>query len=216
LRIFKRNKKGAQPQEKKKEKTKILTPAISHFFLRILTTTLKISLFLLAIFIAYRFFRIVFTLHNFLFVFKYLFVSFLAFFALWLLFITLQELLRENEETFSQFTSLIKSFRYKLAIFQGDIPQRELILDKPYYTLGRGQTCDIIIDEACVSRKHCQIVVKNERYHLLDDDSRNGTYVNGERVGNIPVLLQDGDEISLGATGKDIKQRIVFEHVKKQ
>jgi pSer/pThr/pTyr-binding forkhead associated (FHA) protein len=101
-----------------------------------------------------------------------------------------------------------------MVIFLRDTFQRELLLDKPFYTIGRGRICDIAVDEDCVSRKHCQVVLKNGKYHLVDDGSRNGTYINGERVGSIPHLLQDGDEISLGITGKDISHRIVFQHIK--
>jgi len=63
--------------------------------------------------------------------------------------------------------------------------------------LGRGAGCQLVLDDALVSRKHAQIVVKPEGAVLEDLGSVNGVFVNGERVsGNRP--LRDGDRIVIG------------------
>ncbi len=53
-------------------------------------------------------------------------------------------------------------------------------------------------DDDYFSRMHCLIEVNTPRCHLTDLDSRNGTYVNGERVQ--AAELKDGDEIRGGKT----------------
>jgi pSer/pThr/pTyr-binding forkhead associated (FHA) protein len=62
-------------------------------------------------------------------------------------------------------------------------------------TLGRGDFCDLQIPGQTVSRLHCQIDLEGSLY-LLRDHSRNGTWVNGQRVESCP--LSHGDWIKVG------------------
>lgn len=80
----------------------------------------------------------------------------------------------------------------------------EFDFDKPELTIGRDTNNDIQFDtekELGVSREHGKIIKKaDDCFVLMDNNSRNGTYVNGKKVtGN--VLIQPGDEIKLGANG---------------
>ena len=53
--------------------------------------------------------------------------------------------------------------------------------------------------EGYVSRNHARVACFQERYHVIDLDSANGTYVNGERlVPRQPRRLASGDRILLG------------------
>lgn len=52
-------------------------------------------------------------------------------------------------------------------------------------------------DESSISAQHCTIRHVRGRFTLMDDNSTNGTQVNGLYV-NEPVLLNEGDEITLG------------------
>ena len=50
-----------------------------------------------------------------------------------------------------------------------------------------------------ISRNHARITMNRHRYRLIDLDSANGTYVNGERLApRVPRLLRDDDRIRLG------------------
>jgi pSer/pThr/pTyr-binding forkhead associated (FHA) protein len=69
-------------------------------------------------------------------------------------------------------------------------------LDRPVTRLGRGIASDVTLDDASVSRRHALVVVRGERCVLLDDRSRNGTWLNGDRVSEAP--LRDGDVFTLG------------------
>jgi len=50
-----------------------------------------------------------------------------------------------------------------------------------------------------ISRNHARVSVNRRRYHLIDLDSANGTYVNGQRLTpRVPRPLRDEDRIRLG------------------
>jgi pSer/pThr/pTyr-binding forkhead associated (FHA) protein len=62
--------------------------------------------------------------------------------------------------------------------------------------IGRSPACDIVLDDASVSRRHAVIVHRSGRAVILDDRSLNGVFVNGERVAE--AVLSDGDGIAIG------------------
>jgi hypothetical protein len=72
--------------------------------------------------------------------------------------------------------------------------------DRPV-TLGRLDTCDVVLDDPTVSKAHAEIRRDGEGdgdgFEIFDLESRNGTRVNGYGVAR--QRLQDGDEIHLGA-----------------
>jgi len=82
-----------------------------------------------------------------------------------------------------------------LAIEDGD-EVLLVALDRPVLHLGRSPSADIVLDDATVSRRHAVIARQDEATVLLDDRSRHGVLVNGERVGR--AVLQNGDTIHLG------------------
>ena len=75
--------------------------------------------------------------------------------------------------------------------------QRQVKLDRDIATLGRSDTCAIVLASPTVSRLHATIELQHDRYMLRDAGSANGTFVNGARIGE-PYQLSSGDTISLG------------------
>lgn len=63
--------------------------------------------------------------------------------------------------------------------------------------IGRDPGGRLILDSIRVSRRHARIVVRGTAATLEDLGSRNGTLVGGVRIA-APVLLNDGDEITIG------------------
>jgi hypothetical protein len=64
-------------------------------------------------------------------------------------------------------------------------------------TLGRSSDNDVVSEDAFVSRRHCAILVHhNGTCEVHDTASKNGTYVNGNRIAG-PVVLKSGDEIRI-------------------
>ena len=77
---------------------------------------------------------------------------------------------------------------------------RELAVEQPI-TIGRGADCDVGLGwDREVSRLHAQLEPVGAHWVLVDDGlSRNGSFVNGERVVG-RRLLRDGDRLCFGET----------------
>ena len=65
-------------------------------------------------------------------------------------------------------------------------------------TLGRGGGADVRLVDEGISRFHCRIVIDEDEFYVEDLQSRNGTFLNGERITR--RKLEDGDKIQLGRT----------------
>src|SRR5689334_10862833 len=65
--------------------------------------------------------------------------------------------------------------------------------------IGRGRKSDVALYDEGVSRAHAKILAQGEEVWVEDLDSRNGTFVNGEKVAG-RVRLADGDKIQVGRT----------------
>lgn len=63
--------------------------------------------------------------------------------------------------------------------------------------LGRGTDVDIRVEDPGASRNHCEIVL-GHTISLRDLGSTNGTYLNGERIVESPLV--DGSVVQIGAT----------------
>jgi ABC-type multidrug transport system ATPase subunit/predicted component of type VI protein secretion system len=76
----------------------------------------------------------------------------------------------------------------------------------PISWLGRELDCDVIFDASAgtVSRRHAEIRFEDGEYLLVDNNSFNGTLVNGQRISS-PVPLYHGDEVQLGIGGPILK-----------
>jgi adenylate cyclase len=66
------------------------------------------------------------------------------------------------------------------------------------WTIGRGDGCAVTLDSRWVSRLHALIQRRDGGdYSLVDLGSRNGCFVNGQRV-SLPRILGDGDRLAFG------------------
>ncbi|MGB7069170.1 MAG: FHA domain-containing protein [Pyrinomonadaceae bacterium] len=75
-------------------------------------------------------------------------------------------------------------------------------LESPSVFMGRDGVCEINFEssDVMVSRKHAEIRRDSDRYLVYDNNSFNGTLINGQRIVT-PTPLYDGDEIQLGYGG---------------
>jgi pSer/pThr/pTyr-binding forkhead associated (FHA) protein len=76
------------------------------------------------------------------------------------------------------------------------IPFTFRILPGSIKTVGRATRADFIVDAPMVSRLHCRLSAGAAELEVVDLDSTNGTYVNGERVSR--TLLKSGDKLGVG------------------
>jgi transcriptional regulator with GAF, ATPase, and Fis domain len=63
--------------------------------------------------------------------------------------------------------------------------------------IGRSSECDFAFPDQTISRKHCRIVRRGDRYCIRDLNSTAGTFVNSELLSEERVL-RDGDCITIG------------------
>ncbi len=70
------------------------------------------------------------------------------------------------------------------------------ILPGSIKTVGRATRADFIMDAPLVSRVHCRLTAGAAELEVLDLESTNGTFVNGERVER--ALLKGGDRLGVG------------------
>jgi pSer/pThr/pTyr-binding forkhead associated (FHA) protein len=63
-------------------------------------------------------------------------------------------------------------------------------------TVGRAPRADFIVDATLVSRLHCRLTAGATELEVIDLESTNGTYVNGQRIAR--AALRDGDRLGVG------------------
>jgi len=58
-------------------------------------------------------------------------------------------------------------------------------------TIGRGTECDLVLQGKGVSRRHAQVIWDRNHFAIVDLESKNGTFVNGDRVDRGPIEPRD-------------------------
>jgi pSer/pThr/pTyr-binding forkhead associated (FHA) protein len=87
----------------------------------------------------------------------------------------------------------------RLVVSEGKEQGRSYDLRKDRITIGRSRESDVFLEDLAVSRTHTTINRQpNGRYLLRDENSANGTLVNGQRVNE--HMLEDGDKVQVGQT----------------
>ena len=81
---------------------------------------------------------------------------------------------------------------------------RRLLVPPGGAVIGRGRDCDIVLEDAGISRRHAHIGPAAEGWAIEDLRSTNGVLLNGEQLREVQPL-RVGDRIKLGST------EIVFE-----
>lgn len=70
------------------------------------------------------------------------------------------------------------------------------LLTQAVTTIGRAEDNGIVVDDRWVSRYHAQVRREEGRYVVVDQESKNGTLVNGQRITG-PTPLADGDQVQV-------------------
>ncbi|MBI4237077.1 MAG: FHA domain-containing protein [Deltaproteobacteria bacterium] len=85
-----------------------------------------------------------------------------------------------------------------LEVLNGSVEGKKFLLaaDQETFTVGRDPACECPIEEYVISRRHARIQRDGDGYRLEDLQSKNGTYVNNQRVE--ATALHDGDRIGFG------------------
>lgn len=76
----------------------------------------------------------------------------------------------------------------------------EYLIDKHEVEIGKAAHNHITLTDPTVSNTHAIVIAREGDYTIVDLGSRNGTFVNGERLGSQAHTLRHGDKIQLGQT----------------
>ena len=85
---------------------------------------------------------------------------------------------------------------FELHTFQNSQLCQYSLVDGELFLIGRGDVCDIQLDDPSVSRVHCRLLPRDGIVRLSDAGSRWGTFINKERL--TETSLHVGDEIKIG------------------
>ena len=83
-----------------------------------------------------------------------------------------------------------------LVLFKKNGTIKSFRLPSSVTIIGRRQECDLCIPLMVVSRRHCQLDQDRGRLRISDLGSRNGTYINGQRIDQ--AELNPGDKVQVG------------------
>ncbi len=86
---------------------------------------------------------------------------------------------------------------FPVVIYVQGNEQQTLSLNHTPYTVGRKVDRDLVIPDPRVSREHAHIVAENGEFFVVDQGSKHGTFVNGERVDR--RKLARNDRLEFGA-----------------
>lgn len=72
-------------------------------------------------------------------------------------------------------------------------------------TIGRGEECELLIDDTYASSQHARLFGKNSSWYVEDLGSTNGTFVNDQKLA-APAMVQQGDRIRVGTTILELRR----------
>ncbi len=86
--------------------------------------------------------------------------------------------------------------RCRFTVLSGSSQGATAVLSQPFFRVGKHPSCEVLISDSSVSRKHLEVRLTDDGFELNDSGSRNGTWVAGMRVGK--VTLRGSAELVLG------------------
>ncbi len=101
-------------------------------------------------------------------------------------------------QQYAETSILQENYQVQIALISKD-QSTQILIDRPDMRLGhRKEDCDYCINNSNISRLHCRIRNINGRNYIIDENSTNGTYVNGIRIqSQQTVEISPGDRITL-------------------
>lgn len=72
-------------------------------------------------------------------------------------------------------------------------------------TVGRAPQAEFIVDAALVSRVHCRVTAGATELEVVDLDSTNGTFLNGQRIDK-RATAKPGDRLGIGRVELTVTQ----------
>lgn len=98
----------------------------------------------------------------------------------------------------------------KVKILKGNTLKKEYYFDNSF-SIGRAENCSIQINEGIVSRFHIEVCYENNKWRIIDKQSSNGTFLNGEKIDKVEI--KNTTTVELGKNGPIVL--FTFENQKK-
>ena len=96
-----------------------------------------------------------------------------------------------------------------LVVYAGrDTGKRFALREEGETTIGRGREADIVIDDERISRLHCAVVVAGKDITIEDLQSKNGTFLDGDRIEREPLALEASLQIGKTIMRLEYKDRL--------
>jgi len=111
-----------------------------------------------------------------------------------------------SSEAKLSYADVVKKTVAQLDVIGGDEIGLVFPLTESEYFLGRGRDNHIHLADLGISGHHARLYRGQEGYVIEDLKSRNGTWVNGARVEQAPLV--DGDRVRVGAS--DLRYQVLF------
>ncbi|MBS1793116.1 MAG: FHA domain-containing protein [Acidobacteria bacterium] len=77
--------------------------------------------------------------------------------------------------------------------------ERETVVLEDEVTIGRTDQSQVVLSDQGLSRRNTTFFRDGDECLVVDENSLNGTFVNGERIAGAPVRVFDGDRVTLGS-----------------
>ena len=92
----------------------------------------------------------------------------------------------------------------KLIVVHGKHAGQEIAIPIRKFFIGRAEDCNLRAHSDLVSRHHCVIVIEEGYVAVRDFQSKNGTFVNGQRITD-ETALKSGDRLKVGQIELEIQ-----------
>ena len=87
----------------------------------------------------------------------------------------------------------------------GAVRDQQFAVDTDMFNIGAASDNNLVIDhDKYVSRHHAILSRRNGDLAIADRHSKNGTFVNGNRLGDVPTTLSVGDRIRVGHSSFEV------------
>ena len=96
--------------------------------------------------------------------------------------------------------------KVELKVLGGSRSGQVIPITIPQFMIGRAEDCHLKPRSELISRYHCAILTESAYVAVRDLGSKNGVYVNGERIG-VEQELKNGDRLAIGPREFEVVDR---------
>lgn len=101
--------------------------------------------------------------------------------------------------------------KFSLVVGQGPHKGRVIPVSLPQFIIGRDSKCHLRPASQTISKRHCELLTREERWFVRDLNSTNGTFVGDNQVVNTEAELHDGDTLKVGPLEFGVKIEVQAE-----